>query len=275
MKKRQLPMLINKPPVMKEKITNLEKQVRSFFAALRFLTLIPITKGAELDGEYFKQSLFYFPLIGLIIGAVCSVLTMGFQLFFPQPVVACFVVTFLAFISGCLHLDGLSDSGDGLLSSRPRDRSMEIMKDSRVGAMGVIVTIVVLLAKFSALMSIDKNLLPLAVFFMPLAGRIVILCTMALLPYAREEGGLGTLFYSAAVRGYALFGITLLFTLLALFALQRWLVVVVVLVVIFATFNMWCKNKLGGATGDTLGANCELAEAGVAIAFAASLSAAL
>lgn len=260
---------------MTQKTTALEKQVRCFFAALRFLTLIPITKGADLDGDYFKQSLFYFPLIGLIIGAVCSAVTIGLQGFFPQPVVACFVVMFLAFISGCLHLDGLSDSGDGLLSSRPRDRSMEIMKDSRVGAMGVIVTIVVLLAKFSALISIEAGHLPLAVFFMPLAGRVIILCTMALLPYAREEGGLGTLFYSASVRGYAFFGVVLLLVLLALFSLQRLMIVIAVLVMIFVSFNMWCKNKLGGATGDTLGANCELAEAGVAIAFSAYLSATL
>lgn len=273
MKKRPLPGQTNKAKEMREKTTALEHQLRSFFAALRFLTLIPITKGAELDGEYFKQSLFYFPLIGLLVGAVCSTGTIVLLSFFPQPVVACFVITYLAFISGCLHLDGLSDSGDGLLSSRPRDRSMEIMKDSRVGAMGVIVTLVVLLAKFSALISMDADQLPLAVLFMPLAGRVAILCTMALLPYTRKEGGLGNLFYSTAVRGYASFGVAVLLVLLALFSMERLVVVVIVLATIFSSFNTWCKNKLGGATGDTLGANCELAEAGVAIAFTAALSA--
>ncbi|BHH83148.1 adenosylcobinamide-GDP ribazoletransferase [Desulforhopalus sp. 52FAK] len=248
------------------------KQMRCFLAAMRFLTIIPVVRGAELDGEYFKESLLYFPVIGLIIGSLCSLLTIVSQLFLPQQVVASIVVTFLAFISGCLHLDGLSDSGDGLLSSRPRDRSMEIMKDSRVGAMGVIVTVIVLLTKYSALTSIDSVLMPVAVFFMPFAGRVMILCTMALLPYAREEGGLGNLFYSRLVRRFALYGVIALLACLVVFSPQRLLLVVFFLAVTFVFFNTWCKNKIGGATGDTLGANCELAEMVVAIAFSATLS---
>lgn len=248
------------------------KQLRSFLAAMRFLTIIPIVRGAELDGEYFKESLFYFPVIGLLVGSLCSLVTVVSQLFLPQPVVACIVVTFLAFISGCLHLDGLSDSGDGLLSSRPRDRSMEIMKDSRVGAMGVIVTVIVLLTKYSALISIEPRLMPITVFFMPFAGRVMILCTMALLPYAREEGGLGNLFYSSLVRRFAIYGVIALITCLVVFSIHRLLPVALLLVLTFVLFNMWCKNKIGGATGDTLGANCELAEMVVAIAFSATLT---
>jgi len=249
-----------------------EKQMRSFLAALRFLTIIPIIKGAELDGDYFKQSLQFFPVIGVVIGGFCSLLAIVSQLFLPQPVVACIVIVFLAFISGCLHLDGLSDSGDGLLSSRPRERSMEIMKDSRVGAMGVIVTILVLLTKYSALISMDPRLIPMASFFMPFAGRIMILCTMALLPYARTEGGLGVLFYSSLVRKFALLGAAALLMCLVIFSGGRSFLIIILLFLNFVSFNMWCKSKIGGATGDTLGANCELAEMVVAVAFSVSVS---
>jgi adenosylcobinamide-GDP ribazoletransferase len=250
-------------------------QLRHFLAALRFLTVIPIAKGAELDGEYFKQSLLYFPIIGFLIGALCSLLTLVSQVIFPQPVVACLIIAFLAFISGCLHLDGLSDSGDGLLSSRPRDRSMEIMKDSRVGAMGVIVTIIVLMAKYSALISIHPSLLPVAVLFIPLSGRVMILCTMALLPYARSEGGLGTLFYSTSVRRYAIIGVIFLLFCMTFLPVHRLIIITLLLVVSFSSFNLWCKSKIGGATGDTLGANCELAEMVTAIAFSVAFSVSL
>lgn len=249
-----------------------KQKLAVFLAALRFLTIVPIQWNAEHDGDNFKQSLIFFPVIGLLIGTVGYVLTLFSLWIFPQPVVACIVICYLAFISGCLHLDGLSDSGDGLLSSRPRDRSMEIMKDSRVGAMGVIVTVVVLLAKFSALISIDVQQLPITVFFMPLIGRVAILCTMAALPYARKEGGLGALFYSQSVKRLAIVSLFLPLALMVLLVRAKIFTVLACVMIVFYLFNRGCKSKIGGATGDTLGANCELTEMAVAIAFSASFS---
>jgi adenosylcobinamide-GDP ribazoletransferase len=254
------------------KLTYFERQAAAFLAAFRFLTIIPVKWKTERDGEYFTSSLIYFPIIGIIIGLLAWLLTVICQLFFPQPVAAVIVVSYLAFISGCLHLDGLSDSGDGMLSSRPRERALEIMKDSRVGAMGVIVTIFVLLGKYSALTSMDGQLLGPAVFFMPIAGRVAILFFMAALPYARQEGGLGLLFYTSSVKRTALSGLAILTILLAAFALSHCFVVLLFVVVLFFFFSRWCKGKLGGATGDTLGAGCELTEMVVAMAFTVSFS---
>lgn len=256
----------------KERESFWKKQIAAFLAALRFLTIIPVQWNAEYDGDNFKQSLTFFPVIGLLIGGVGYLLTLFSLWIFPQPVVACVIVCYLAFISGCLHLDGLSDSGDGLLSSRPRDRSMEIMKDSRVGAMGVIVTVLVMLAKFSALMSINTHQLATAVFFMPFAGRVAILCTMAALPYARKEGGLGALFYSTSVKRLAVASLSLLIVLLILLVPGKLFSVAAFIMIVFYLFNKSCKNKIGGATGDTIGANCELIEMAVAVAFSASFS---
>lgn len=270
MRKQQSQKLINK--TMKDnKVTWIHEQLAGFLAALRFLTVVPVTWNADQDGEYFRQSLFFFPIIGLLIGTIGYLLTLISLWLFPQPVVACMVICYLAFISGCLHLDGLSDSGDGLLSSRPRDRSLEIMKDSRVGAMGVIVTVLVLLAKYSALVSIDPAYLAVAVFFMPLAGRVAILCAMAALPYARAEGGLGGLFYSKSVKRLAISGIVIFTGALVVFIPEKLFAVLPVLLLVFYLFNSWCKTKIGGATGDTLGANCELTEMALALAFSASL----
>jgi len=258
---------------MKEnRVSWMKEKLAAFLAALRFLTIVPIKWNAEHDGDYFKQSLLFFPVIGLLIGAFGYALTLLSLWFFPQPVASCIVICYLAFISGCLHLDGLSDSGDGLLSSRPRDRSMEIMKDSRVGAMGVIITVLVILAKFSALISIDVHQLAVAVFFMPLTGRVAILCTMAALPYARKEGGIGSLFYSQSVKRLAFFSLFILIGFLILLPPGKIFTVLAGVTIVFYLFNRGCKSKIGGATGDTLGANCELAEMTVALAFSTTFS---
>ncbi|MCP3888786.1 MAG: adenosylcobinamide-GDP ribazoletransferase [Desulfobulbaceae bacterium] len=241
-----------------------------FCAALRFLTIVPVAWRADRDGDYFNQCLPFFPLIGMLIGTVGALGGYLLLFIFPPPVVAIVAITYLAFISGCLHLDGLSDSGDGLLSSRPRETSLTIMKDSRVGAMGVIVVVLLLLAKFAALSTLDPVSFCAALFFMPLTGRCAILFTMATVKYARPEGGLGSLFYTDSSKGIAVFWCLLLALLLFLY-IREWAFLTLVMVLAGALFfNRICTSHLGGATGDTLGANCEIAEMLIAISFSAS-----
>lgn len=244
--------------------------IASFFCALRFLTVIPVRWAAERDGRLFPQSIYAFPLIGLLLSSIGVLICWLFSMILPGNVTAFFVVMYLSAISGFLHLDGLADSADGLLSARPRERSLEIMKDSRTGAMGVVILVLVLLGKYSALSSIPVEKVFLAVFCMPLAGRTAILFTMALHRYARQEGGLGGLFYSSRTR-YAAVGS------LALLVLAVWIaggigtVTVVLGVTAFTVFwfGSFCRTRLGGVTGDTLGAVCELTEMSVAIGLTA------
>ncbi|MBW6519791.1 MAG: adenosylcobinamide-GDP ribazoletransferase [Desulfoarculaceae bacterium] len=241
----------------------------SFLAALRFLTIVPLTWRCEQDGRFFAASLVWFPVIGLLIGLTGAVLISCLMPFFPPPVVAMAAIVLLAAASGCLHLDGLADSGDGLLSARPRERILEIMRDSHTGAMGVIALVLVILGKFAALSSLATLGAPILIatlIVMPLAGRCAIVLTMACLPYAREGEGLGRLFYSPSSRWAALWALVLL---TAVLAWGGWRLVLPVLAAVALTvflFSLWCRNKIGGATGDTLGAVCELTEMMVAVA---------
>ena len=257
-------------------MTNLEKkwllQLARLCTALRFLTLLPVSWRAADDLHQFKKCLVFFPVVGALIGAVGWLGTQMLLLFFPQQVVAVFALMYLAFISGFLHLDGLSDSADGLLSSRPREDCLRIMKDSRAGAMGVVVVVCVLLTKYSALSAMAPQTLCLAIFLMPLAGRSAILFSMATLPYARQEGGLGSLFYSDSSKTAALAALLALVILLAVFAPSMLIIIIVAVLATTIIFGRWCRNRLGGATGDTLGAVCELAEMITAVAFTASFS---
>lgn len=241
-----------------------------FCTAMRFLTLIPISWRAEEDSRHFAKSLVFFAVVGMVIGAIgsCGVFFLGKG--FPQPLVTALGLAYLAFISGCLHLDGLSDSADGLLSSRPREACLKIMKDSRAGAMGIVVVFFVLLTKYAALSAMPKETLLPAFFLMPLAGRSAILVTMACLPYARTEGGLGQLFYSGNSKKAAAIGFALLFSCLFFLTPGQFLPVLIGFLLVTCLFNRWCKAKLGGATGDTLGAVCELTEMIVAVTLTAS-----
>lgn len=241
-----------------------------FCTAMRFLTLIPISWRAEEDARHFAKSLAFFALVGMVIGGfgACGIFLLNKG--FPQPVVIAMGLAYLAFISGCLHLDGLSDSADGLLSSRPREACLKIMKDSRAGAMGIVVVLLVLLTKFAALGAMPKETLLPAFFLMPLAGRCAILLTMASLPYARAEGGLGQLFYSGNSKKAAAIGFALLLVSLLFLVPDRALPILIGFLAVTFLFNRWCRAKLGGATGDTLGAVCELTEMIVAVSLTAS-----
>ena len=241
------------------------------YTAIRFLTLLPLSWHAEDDGKYFSASLYYFPAVGLLIGVLGYILAKLLCLFLPIQVASVAVLFFLAFISGCLHLDGAADSADGLLSSRPREQALEIMKDSRAGVMGVIAVVFFLLGKYSALSSMNTEMFCLAVFFMPLAGRCAILFAMAIQNYARPEGGLGQLLYSEKIKKpAALSSVVFLYTLV-FFAPKVILILPLALLFTVVAFARWCNAKLGGATGDTLGACCEIGELVTSLVFASLL----
>jgi adenosylcobinamide-GDP ribazoletransferase len=234
--------------------------------ALRFLTVTPIRWGQSRDGELFAPSVATFPIVGLLIGLTGWALAWLLTLLAPPPLVAWLFVFYLSGISGFLHLDGLADSADGLLSGRDRQKALAIMKDSRSGSMAVAVVVLVLLGKFAALSSLatkPASLLP-TLLLAPLAGRTAICLTMAILPYARKnEGGIGGLFYTglagtaakAAALGFML-------SLLLGYFLCGWagIGIIAISLAVNPLFAWFCQRKIGGATGDTLGAACELTE---------------
>jgi adenosylcobinamide-GDP ribazoletransferase len=136
---------------------------------------------------------------------------------------------------------------------------LQIMHDSHAGAMGIIALVFALLTKFAALTSLPAALLAPAVLLMPLAGRCVMVVHIALLPYARESG-LGSVFFGKSA-GPAAFGALGLLAatawlVLALPGLALWAACLLVAVALAAYF----RHKIGGATGDTLGAVCEIVE---------------
>lgn len=238
-------------------------------AALRFLTILPIPGKMGHNESDLAASLPYFPVVGLLIGLAAAGLSLLFWSWFAPLVAALFVVIVLLGASGGLHMDGLCDSADGFMSSRPREQILQIMRDSRVGAMGVIAIVLILNLKITALASLDENTLPRTLLLMPVAGRCSLLILMAVLPYARPTGGLGTLFYTHSSRMAAVWAVVLLFLTGWLAAGTAGVITGMVVITFVLLFAAYCREKIGGATGDTLGAGCELAETVVALVLAA------
>jgi adenosylcobinamide-GDP ribazoletransferase len=242
--------------------------MKPLLAAIRFLTIVPLPASWETDEDDLARSLSWFPVVGLLIGLAASGLTAALAREFPPLVSAVVLVIVLAGVSQALHLDGLSDTADGFLSSRPRERVLEIMRDSHIGAMGVVSIVLILLLKVASLGSMPTGDLWRAAVLMPVAGRCAILVQMAMLPYARPEGGLASIFYRGGRTGCAIGAVAALG--LVGFLAARWagLSAAGVTLVLVAVFSAYSYRRIGGATGDTLGASCELAEAATALTMA-------
>jgi adenosylcobinamide-GDP ribazoletransferase len=206
-------------------------------------------------------------LIGAGLALVDRVLTPVFAL----PVRDALVLALAALITGMLHLDGFVDCCDALLGTRSEEDRLRILRDSRVGAYGALGAALLLIARYSALGELHGTLRVLAFIAAPVLGRSAIVFALARYPYARQEG-LGSAFpqakdYLIAATGIAFALLLLLALVVALLGemrlLQAAVLMVLLVVASLAVTLAWCtwaSRRLGGLTGDTYGAVCELVE---------------
>lgn len=246
--------------------------LRRLAAAWRFLTVIPCPWWADdNEAEALRGSVLYFPAVGLVLGLLSCAVVAALTPLFPAGVTAALVVVLLAGWSGGLHLDGLADSADALLSpGHSREKALAVMKDSRIGSHGAVALIMVLLVKYACLASFEAWELPWVVLAVPVAGRAAMLFPMAYLPYAREKG-LGSLFTipgQVKTAGAACVWTAVL--LLAALGVSRALAGFLLWLAMAFLWVWFLRKRLGGATGDTYGAACEFGE--MMACFAAALS---
>lgn len=242
----------------------MKHQFQAFLAALQFLTRLRLSWQANTT-QSFRQSILYFPLVGLLLGLILA----GFwelSFLLPAPVRAVLLLTLAVYFSGGLHLDGFIDSIDGLFSGRERERMLAIMKDSHVGAHGVTAIIILLLLKYSLLISLPFGHLWLfnirlspVILLMPVLSRWAVLPAMTCYPYARQEG-VGSLF--DAGRGHrSLLTATFITGLLSWLAMGATGLLLLFLAGLASIgWSSWVKRMLGGLTGDTYGALIEITE---------------
>lgn len=239
--------------------------MRSFAYALQHLSRLRIYNG-PFDEAAFGGSSKYFPLAGLLLGIVLVGLNWMFQWVFPQPVKAALLLVSLVVLTGGLHLDGYMDTMDGVLSGRSRERMLEIMRDSRVGAFGALGMGCLLLLKYALLLGLPEHFLPAVLLLMAVMGRWGMVYAIARFPYARPQG-LGTLF-STYTGARELATATLITFLVAIVAGK--FTGLGILVIVLAITHWLCVTfvrLLGGLTGDTYGAINEIVEVVVLLAY--------
>ncbi|MBO4400749.1 MAG: adenosylcobinamide-GDP ribazoletransferase [Selenomonadaceae bacterium] len=239
--------------------------MNEFLIGLQFLTRISVVRQTVWTEESFGGSVKFFPLVGAVIG-ICYALAIGGLIFLTGggvPIFTGAVGFFLSvWLTGAIHCDGLMDSADGVFSGREREKMLEIMKDSRAGAFGVVALVTVAALEISTLAELVKISLAwscAAVFAAPVIGRLAMVLVIAMFPYARPAG-LGKSFAQFTTRktlALAAGETVLLLTPLIFFSEEIFLAAIVALAIalVFALeFGKFATAKLGGVTGDIYGA---------------------
>ncbi len=234
--------------------------MKSFLRALSFLTVLPVGQNQLLEEKNLARSMAFFPLVGLVIGLILSAGYYLLSLFLPKSITLWATLGLLAFLTRGLHLDGFADTLDGLASGGSKERMLEVMKDSRIGAFGVVGLILLIGGKYLALNQISGSPIYYFLTLMTVMGRnsMVLVCYRS--PYARPEGGLAKPFSENLRLGEMIF--SLASTGVIAFLLQGGKGLL--LFVAVCLFSFGCRfffiKKLGGITGDVLGAVNELSE---------------
>jgi adenosylcobinamide-GDP ribazoletransferase len=225
-------------------------------AAAGFLTRLPIGRRAAPDD--LVRGAVLFPLVGAAIGACVGGTALAAAAVLPPLIAGCVAVAVELALTGALHADGLADSADGL-AGRDREHSLAIMRDHALGTYGGAALALDLVLKAAALGALaqDDALLPIVAAFA--LSRAVALPLAATLPYARADDGTGRLLARRVSRGRAIAAAALA-TALTL-AVLPWLAAAAAIgcaIAVATAVATATRRRLGGVTGDVMGAAIEL-----------------
>lgn len=235
-----------------------------FWIALQFLSSLPIRLPGMPTPEELGRSLLFYPLVGLLFGAMLWGLN-GLLLGTPLLLHAALLLSVWVVLSGALHLDGLADSADAWLGGYgDRERTLTIMKDPRSGPIAVVTLVLVLLLKFAALLALIEQQHSVVLIIVPLISRSALLGLFLTTPYVRP-GGLGQALADHLPRlaGKQVLVISAVACVLMAGLSGVWALVLAT--VLFVWLRQVMVRRLGGTTGDTAGALLELLEVAVLV----------
>lgn len=235
-----------------------------FFSTLVFLTRLPVKLKFEYSAS--PRNLKYFPLIGIIVGFLSMIVAFLSNLFFGSGAASILTVLSLVLLTGGLHLDGLSDSFDGLYSYRDKEKIIEIMKDSRIGAMGLLAVLFNTLLKIAFIQILLESGNYFIIMLIPFAGRIsLIVGCFKGVPMVKSKMGepfIGRMNLKE-LTGVLFLYILGIFIFLYITTLSDFIPIVMGLLLISVftlNFRSSAYKKIDGISGDILGAMCEISE---------------
>ncbi len=244
-------------------------RLRDIGTALMLLTRLPLPtlpSGPEGDRSP-AEAAWAYPLVGLVVGLMVAVLAWGMQgLGVNGPVTGLFVVLASVLITGAMHEDGLADCADGFWGGWDMAMRLKIMKDSQIGSYGVIALVLSLLLRWYVITQmINAGMLLAAVVTAAVMSRGAMVWVMHRLPHARRDGLAQQVGRPARGTACIALGIAALAALLAPTVSALWLIVVAGLCTL--AVSMVARRKIGGQTGDVLGATQQVVELGVLVVF--------
>ncbi|TVP54181.1 MAG: adenosylcobinamide-GDP ribazoletransferase [Halomonadaceae bacterium] len=239
-----------------------QREWQSFWLALGFLSRIPVPVRIDYSQRLMNQSSLYFPLVGLLLGALYAGLFLLLETLLPTLPALLTVVSFHLYITGAFHEDGLADSVDALGGGFTVEKRLAIMKDSRIGTYGAVALIMALALKVALLLETPH--LWLALLVTPCLARLTPLLLMHCMPYVTETQGSKTKPVAESFSRQRLC-LALAFCALVALAFSHWhsqlLLLFLLATAATALFWGWRLHRLlGGYTGDALGASVIFAE---------------
>jgi len=264
----------------KAKATPMLHELRLFLVALQFLTRVPIPAWVGWQPEWLHQSARHFPGVGLCVGAVGSMVLWAGAHWWSALLAVLLSMAATVWLTGAFHEDGLADTCDGLGGSVSRERALEIMKDSRLGTYGTVGLLFVLALKAATLHGLAVRDLVAVLVLMPMAhawSRTATVLLLRVLTYAGDAEHAKAKPMAQQVDGNGL-AVACIWAVVAAAAAAPFVAAHVLLAAAFAALGAtalvgrWLQQRLGGYTGDTLGAAQQISELAVYLAALAAMS---
>lgn len=241
---------------------------RGLASAFRTLTILPFP-GQESESP--ATALYWFVPVGLVLGGILYAVAWIADSLSLGLLGGVVLTGLLAILTRGFHLDGLADMVDGFGGGWTKDRVLEIMKDSHIGVFGVIALIVVLMLKVAAFSAILEDGTILPIIFIPMLSRLMVVAQSVANPYARKEGGTAGRLVTESRPRHLLVSIFWVMPVAILFGRGYGLSLVVMAVVgliVTLMVAVRARRRIGGVTGDILGATVELSECTMIVALA-------
>ncbi|NRR34192.1 adenosylcobinamide-GDP ribazoletransferase [Oxalobacteraceae bacterium] len=251
-------------------------QLRLFFTALQFFTRLPIPRWVGFEADWLQHASRYFPLVGLVVAAISAAAYALAALLFPAPVAVVLATAAGIYATGAFHEDGFADMCDGFGGGMSQERVLEIMKDSRIGAYGAIGIGCLIALKCVTLALLPPASAIAALFLAHPLSRLAATSLIWQLDYARAEGKAKPLAQEMQTDEFIIAAVCALLPALLIGAMAwiSWQAIVSGLLAT-AIVTYWlaqkCVRRIGGYTGDCLGAVQQLTEAVLYLAVLAGL----
>lgn len=253
-------------------------ELRAVAAAFTFMTRLPLGRFASHDENHLRASAAYFPLVGVTVGAIGASVYVASKSLWPTSIAVLLSMIATVFATGAFHEDALADTLDGFGGGRTPDRILEIMKDSRVGSFALVGVALTLAVKFAALVSIGESGGVSRIARTLVAGHVLArwssIPLMMTLPYVRPTStnarpSAGGPFATPLHPGRAFTGSAIAAVLSFAVLGASSIVAGIVAIVVTLIAGLWFKRRIGGITGDTLGAANQIVEVAVYLAILA------